>query len=57
MVERVVKENTTMGLHYHNGRGGPGGWWVIVAVHAGDEEVHAEPFEATSLAWGRLWAD
>lgn len=31
--------------------------WVIVSVHAGDEEVCAEPFEATSLALGRLWTD
>jgi len=31
--------------------------WVIVAVYAGDDEVRAEPFEATSLALARLWVD
>lgn len=31
--------------------------WLIVFVHAGDEDVRAEPFEATSLALGRLWTD
>ena len=31
--------------------------WMIVAVHAGDEEVRAEPFEATSLALARLWVE
>jgi len=31
--------------------------WVIVAVHAGDEEARAEPFEATSLSLARLWVD
>jgi Uma2 family endonuclease len=30
--------------------------WVIVSVHADDEEVHAVPFEATGVALGRLWA-
>ena len=31
--------------------------WMIVAVHAGDEEVRAEPFEAISLALAGLWVD
>lgn len=31
--------------------------WVIVSVHAGDEDVRAEPFEATPLALRRLWVD
>ena len=31
--------------------------WVIAAVHAGDEEVRAEPFDATSLPLARLWVD
>jgi len=31
--------------------------WVIVVVYAGDEEVRAEPFEATSLPLAGLWAD
>ena len=31
--------------------------WIIVAVYAGDEEVCAEPFEATSLPLTRLWVD
>jgi len=31
--------------------------WTIIAVHAGDEEVRAEPFEATSLPLARLWVD
>lgn len=31
--------------------------WIIVAVHAGHDEVRAEPFEATSLALARLWVD
>ena len=31
--------------------------WVIVSVHAGDEEVRAEPFEATPLSLHRLWVD
>ena len=31
--------------------------WVIAGVHAGDEEVRAEPFEATSLPLARLWVD
>ena len=31
--------------------------WVIVAVHAEQEEVRAEPFEATTLPLARLWVD
>ena len=31
--------------------------WVIVSVHSGDDEVCAEPFEATSLSLARLWVD
>jgi Uma2 family endonuclease len=31
--------------------------WVIVGVHANDEEIRAEPFEATSLPLARLWVD
>ncbi|MBI3402048.1 MAG: Uma2 family endonuclease [Acidobacteria bacterium] len=31
--------------------------WVITSVHAGDEEVCAEPFEATPLLLRRLWVD
>lgn len=31
--------------------------WVIVSVHAGDEEARAEPFEATPLVLRRLWVD
>lgn len=31
--------------------------WVIVSVHAGDEDVRAEPFEATPLLLRRLWVD
>ena len=30
--------------------------WVMVSVHAGDEEVHAEPFEGTGVVLARLWA-
>ena len=30
--------------------------WVIVSVHAGDEEVYAEPFEGTGVVLARLWA-
>jgi Uma2 family endonuclease len=30
--------------------------WVIVSVHAEDEEVHAEPFEGTGVVLARLWA-
>jgi Uma2 family endonuclease len=31
--------------------------WVIAAVHAGDEEVRAEPFDVTVLSLVRLWVD
>ena len=31
--------------------------WVIVSVHSDDDEVRAEPFEATSLSLARLWVD
>jgi Uma2 family endonuclease len=34
-----------------------GARWTIVAVHAGEEEVRAEPFDATALALARLWVD
>lgn len=30
--------------------------WIIVSIHAADEEVRAEPFEATTLPLSRLWA-
>jgi len=33
------------------------GHWVIVAVHAGDEEVRVPPFTDTPLALDRLWVD
>ena len=33
------------------------GQWLIVSVHADDDEVRAEPFEATSLPLARLWVD
>ena len=31
--------------------------WMIVSVHTNDEEVRADPFEATLLFLSRLWAD
>jgi Uma2 family endonuclease len=31
--------------------------WVIVGVHANEEEVRAEPFEATLLPLAGLWVD
>jgi len=34
-----------------------GGHWVVAAVHAGEERVHAEPFPALELALARLWLD
>jgi Uma2 family endonuclease len=34
-----------------------GSHWVIVGIHADQDEVKAEPFEATSLELARLWAD
>ena len=33
------------------------GQWVIVSVYANDDEVRAEPFDATSLPLTRLWVD
>ncbi len=34
-----------------------GGHWVIVSVHAGNEEVRVPPFAETSLALAGLWVD
>ena len=34
-----------------------GGQWTIVAIHANDDEVRAEPFDATVLALRPLWVD
>ena len=31
--------------------------WMIASVHAGEDEVCAEPFEATTLPLRRLWTD
>ncbi len=31
--------------------------WVIVAVHGAQDDVRAEPFDATSFALRELWAD
>jgi Uma2 family endonuclease len=33
------------------------GHWVIVGIHADQDEIRAEPFEATSLELARMWAD
>lgn len=33
------------------------GQWVIAGVHGGQDDVRAEPFDATSLALADLWAD
>lgn len=33
------------------------GQWVLVATHAQDERVRAEPFEAVELELGALWPD
>jgi len=33
------------------------GAWTIVAVYTGSETVRLEPFDATELALGLLWAD
>jgi Uma2 family endonuclease len=33
------------------------GQWMIVSVHTGDDEVCAEPFEATLLPLRDLWTD
>jgi Uma2 family endonuclease len=34
-----------------------GGRWTILAMHAGDEVVRAEPFEAIELKLAALWGD
>lgn len=34
-----------------------GGHWVIAGIHAGNDEVRAEPFDATTLPLARLWVD
>jgi Uma2 family endonuclease len=31
--------------------------WIILGIHAGQDEVRADPFAATVLALARLWAD
>ena len=31
--------------------------WILVATHADDARVHAEPFDAVDLELGALWAD
>lgn len=31
--------------------------WTLLAVHAGDDDVRAEPFEATPFPLNRLWVD
>ena len=33
------------------------GQWLILAVHAGDDEVRAAPFDATVLSLATLWVD
>ena len=33
------------------------GQWVILAVHAGDDEVRVPPFEATVLSLANLWVE
>ena len=33
------------------------GQWVIVGIHGDQEEVRAEPFDATTLPLARLWVD
>ena len=38
-------------LKLENGR------WTILATHAGEEVVRAEPFEAIELALAALWGD
>lgn len=32
------------------------GYWVVAAVHGGDDRVRAMPFEAITVDLGRLWA-
>ena len=34
-----------------------GGHWVIAGIHADQDEVRAEPFDAIGLELSRLWAD
>ena len=34
-----------------------GGRWTILATHAGNEVVRAEPFEAIELELAALWGD
>jgi len=34
-----------------------GGCWTILAMHAGDEVVRAEPFEAIELELAALWGE
>jgi Uma2 family endonuclease len=29
--------------------------WVVAATHGGDEEIHAQPFEAIVLELSRIW--
>jgi len=31
------------------------GRWVVLATHGGEEEIHAEPFEAIVLELSRIW--
>ena len=31
------------------------GQWLVAATHGGDEEIHAEPFEAVVLELARIW--
>ena len=31
--------------------------WIVVATHAGDEAIHAEPFEAVALVMRRWWLE
>ncbi|HSY22603.1 MAG TPA: hypothetical protein VK841_10840 [Polyangiaceae bacterium] len=38
-------------LRLENGR------WVLLATHAADARVRAEPFDAVELELGALWAD
>jgi len=33
------------------------GRWVVAAVHTGNDQVRAEPFDAIELELGRLWID
>ena len=43
---------------YHEGRGGPGGWWVLSEpeLQAGTEVVRAESFIEVELDLRSLWA-